>query len=87
MYLLFGKNIPGPQGPPEGAQGGAMAPVPPPLGYVTAVGSVGLHVVRAHVPSRNEKGPGLEVRRALDVYGPPGGYGYGRWQVVARRSQ
>ena len=28
------KNIPGPEGPPEGAQGGAMAPVAP-LGYVT----------------------------------------------------
>ena len=31
--------------------------------------------------------PGFEARRALDVYGPPGGYGYGWWQAVARRSQ
>ena len=28
------KNILGPEGPPEGAQGGAMAPVAP-LGYAT----------------------------------------------------
>ena len=26
------------------------------------------------------------MRRALDVYGPPGAYGYGWWQAVARRS-
>ena len=30
---------------------------------------------------------GAEARRALDVYEPPGGYGYGWWQAVARRSQ
>ena len=34
-----------------------------------------------------EKDPGLEPRRALDVYEPPGGYGYGWWQAVARWSQ
>ena len=34
-----------------------------------------------------QKGPGFEARRALDVYQPPGGYGYGWWQAVARRSQ
>ena len=31
-----------------------------------------------------KKGPGFEARRALDVYEPPGGYGYGWWQAVAR---
>ena len=31
-----------------------------------------------------KKGPGFEARRALDVYEPPGGYGYGWWQAAAR---
>ena len=34
-----------------------------------------------------KKGPGFEARRALDAYGPPGGYGYGWWQAVAWRSR
>ena len=33
------------------------------------------------------KGPRFEARQALDVYEPPGGYGYGWWQAVARQSQ
>ena len=31
-----------------------------------------------------KKVPGFEARRALDVYEPPGGYGHGWWQPVAR---
>ena len=31
-----------------------------------------------------KKGLGFEARRALDVSEPPGGYGYGWWQAVAR---
>ena len=31
-----------------------------------------------------KRGPGLQARRALDIYEPPGGYGYGWWQAVAR---
>ena len=31
------EKIPGPERPPEGAQGGAMAPVVVPLGYVTGL--------------------------------------------------
>ena len=38
-------------------------------------------------PRPGEKGPGFEARRALDVIGSPGGYGYGWWKAVARRSQ
>ena len=37
--------------------------------------------------SPDEKGPEIEARLALDVYEPPGGYGYGWWRAVARRSQ
>ena len=33
------------------------------------------------------KNPGLEARRALDIYEPPGGNGCGWWQAVARRSR
>ena len=43
--------------------------------------SVGLRVVRAHVPVTNVRG--FEARRALDIYEyePPGGYGCGWWQA------
>ena len=33
------------------------------------------------------KNPGFEVRRALDIYEPPDGYGCGWWQAVAKRSR
>ena len=35
FFHCLEKNIPGPEGPPEGTQGRAMAPVPPPLWYVS----------------------------------------------------
>ena len=35
----------------------------------------------------SEKDAGFEARRTLDVFEPPGGYRYGWWQAVARRSQ
>ena len=31
-----------------------------------------------------KQGPGFEARRPLDIYKPPGGYGCGWWQAVAR---
>ena len=49
--------------------------------------SVGRWPPRGESTRPGEKGPGFEARQALDVYGPPGGYGYGWWQAVARRSQ
>ena len=42
-------------------------------------------MVRAHVPVTKVRG--FEARRALDIHGPPDGYGCGWWQAAARRSR
>ena len=49
--------------------------------------SVERRIPRGESTRPEYKGPGFEARRVLDVYEPPGGYGYGWWQAVARRSQ